>query len=352
MSPAIGTPVNRVDGPEKVTGRARYAAEILLPNTAYAAIVGASVPSGRVSAIDTRDAVAAEGVLAILTHENLGKIAFQPPLLPSLVGGPAPGMTFFPMQDDVVHYAGQPIGLVVADSYERAQYAASLVTVDYKTSAAVTSIDEGRDAAYEPERLFGGLMPARNERGDVDSALAQAEVRIDVCYRMAANHHTAMEAPSTTAVWDGDQLTLYDSAMGVRAVQLTVAALLGIPLSKIRVIAQFTGGSFGSKAMVWPHMTLAAMAARHVGSPVKLALTRPQMFTSTGQREEQEQRLSLGATRDGQLTALRHEKLSITSQFDDWAEPATGVSSQLYVCPNYQGVHRLIRGNTMTPTFT
>ena len=352
MSPAIGSPLDRVDGPEKVTGRARYAAEIPLPNVAYAAIVGATIPSGRVVAIDTAEAIASDGVLAALTHESLGKVASQPPLLPSLVGGPAPGETFFPMQDDVVHYAGQPVALVVADSHERAHHAASLIAIEYERAPSVTTIDEGRDSAYEAERLFGGLMPGRNERGDVEPALAQAEVRIDASYRCAANHHNPIEAPSTTAAWEDERLTIYDSCMGIRAVQLTVAALLGIPLANIRVIAQFTGGAFGSKAMVWPHVTLAAMAARHVRRPVKLMLTRPQMFTSTGQREEQEQRITLGATREGRLLAIRHEKLSITSHFDDWAEPATGSSAQLYACPNFLGLHRLIRGNTMTPTFT
>jgi xanthine dehydrogenase YagR molybdenum-binding subunit len=352
MSPAIGSPIDRVDGPEKVTGRARYSAEILLPDLAYAAIVGATIPSGRVTAIDTSEAVAAGGVLAILTHENLPKVAAEPKLVPALAGGPAPGESFFPMQDDVVHYAGQPVALVVADSYERAQYAASLVAVNYERAASVTTIEEGRDEAYEPEMLFGGLIPARNQRGDVDRALAEAEVRIDAEYRMAANHHNPIEAPATTAVWDEDRLTIYDSTMGIRGSQLTVAHLLGIPLSKIRVITKFVGGSFGLKAMVWPHVTLAAMAAEHVRRPVRLAVTRPQMFTSSGHREEQEQRVTLGATRDGRLTAIRHEKLSITSPFDDWAEPATGVSSQLYACENFEGFHRLIHGNTMTPTFT
>jgi xanthine dehydrogenase YagR molybdenum-binding subunit len=352
VSPAIGSSIDRVDGPEKVTGRARYAAEIALPNIGYAAIVGALIPSGRVATIDTAAAIASDGVLLVLTHENLGKIAAQPPLLPSLVGGPAPGETFFPMQDDVVHYAGQPVALVVADGHERAHHAASLIAVEYERSPSITTIDEGRAAVYEAERLFGGLMPARSERGDVGAALTQADVRIDASYHCSANHHNAMEAPSTTAVWEGERLTIYDSCMGIRAVQLTVAALLGIPLSNIRVIAQFTGGGFGSKAMVWPHVTLAAMAARHVRRPVKLALTRPQMFTSTGQREEQEQRITLGATREGRLVAIRHEKLSITSHFDDWAEPATGTTAQLYACANFLGIHRLIRGNTMTPTFT
>ena len=352
MSPAIGRSLNRVDGPEKVSGEARYSGEILVPGLTHAALIGATIPSGRVTAIRTDAATAAAGVVGVLTHETLPKIAGEPQLLPSLVGGPAPGQSFFPMQDEVVGYAGQPVAIVIADSLERAHWAASLVEVTYERSPSITTIEEGRDSAVEAEMLFGGLTPGRNERGDVERGLAESEVRIDAEYRMAANHHNPIEAPTTTAVWDGDELTIYDSTMGVRASQLTVAHILGIPLSKIRVITHFVGGSFGMKAMVWPHVTLAAMAARHVRRPVRLAMTRPQMFTSNGHREEQQQRITIGAKRDGRLTAIRHEKLSITSPFDDWAEPATGVSSQLYACENFEGFHRLIHGNTMTPTFT
>jgi xanthine dehydrogenase YagR molybdenum-binding subunit len=349
---AVGAPVRRVDGRQKVTGQARYSAEIALPGMAHLAVIGATIPSGRVAAIDADAALAADGVLAVLTHENLPKIVGEPHLLPSLLGQAAPGQSFFPMQDDVVHYAGQQVALVVADSLERARHAASLVQITYERTASITTVQEGREKAYEAERLFGGLMPGRTERGDVDAALAQADVRVETAFRMAANHHNALEPPSTVAVWDNGKLTLYESTMGVRATQLTVAHLLGLPLSRLRVITHFVGGGFGSKAMVWPNVTLTAMAARAVGRPVKLMLTRPQTFTSNGHREEQEQRVTLGATREGRLTAIRHEKLSITSPFDDWAEPATGVSSQLYGCENFQGVHRLVRGNTMTPTFT
>ena len=352
MTAAIGRPLDRVDGPEKVTGAARYSGEIPLTGLVHAVIVGAPIHSGRVTAVDAGDALAADGVLAVLSHMDLPKIVGEPHLLPSLVGGPAPGESFFPMQDDVVHYAGQPVAIVVADTVERAAHAASLVTVHYELTPSIATIDDGRDAATEPETLFGGLMPARNERGDVDRGLAEADVRVDSTYRMAANHHNPIEAPTTTAVWDEDRLTLYDSTMGVRASQLTVAHLLGLPLSKIRVITHFVGGSFGMKAMVWPHVTLAAMTARHVRRPVRLPMTRPQMFTSNGHREEQEQHIVIGARRDGTLTAIRHAKLSIGSPFDDWAEPATGSSSQMYACENYEGSHRLIHGNTMTPTFT
>jgi xanthine dehydrogenase YagR molybdenum-binding subunit len=351
MSGAIGSEMNRVDGRAKVTGAARYAADIPVAGLAYAQLVGATVPSGRITAIDTSGAERADGVIGILTHRNLPRVR-QPPLVPSLMGGPAPGETFFPMQDDIVRYAGQPVALVAADTLEQAQHAATLVRVSYAETSSVTTIDQGRADAYIPDKIFGGFIPGRLDRGQVDDGLAAADIRVDAPFRFAANHHNPIEVSNTTAVWDGDQLTLYDSCQGIKAVQLTVAALLGLPLSKVAVVTQFVGGAFGCKAMVWPHVTLAALAAQHVRRPVRLILPRGQMFTSCGHREEQEQHIELGASRDGRLTAIRHHKISVTSPFDDWAEPAFGAAAQLYACANYEGVHRLVRGNTMTPTFT
>ncbi len=348
---AIGQPTDRVDGRHKVTGGAHYSADVLLVGMAYAVLVGSRVPSGRVTAIDASEALQAEGVLSVLTHENLPKAAGRPPLIPSLAGMPAPGQTFFPLQDDVVHYTGQPVAVVVADTLERAQHAGALIRVSYEETPSVTTLDQGRDEAYEPEAIFAGFIPGRSERGDVEGGLARAEVRIDATYTYAANNHNPIEPSATTAAWDGDQLTLYDATQGVTATQLTVAALLGLTPSKVRVVSHYVGGSFGCKAMIWAHPALAALAARQVGRPVKLALNREQMFTSVGHREEQEQRITLGADKEGRLTALRHHKLSPTSHFDDWAEPSLGVAGQIYACPNYEGVYRLIRANTMTPTF-
>jgi CO/xanthine dehydrogenase Mo-binding subunit len=177
----------------------------------------------------------AEGVLAVLTHANLSKIASQPPLFPSLWGHPAPGMTFFPMQDEVVHYAGQPVAMVVADSLERARHAATLVRISYRETPSKTTIDQGRDQASVPEKIFGGLLPGHMERGDADAGLAGAAVRIDETYRMAANHHNPIEPSATTAVWEDGLLTLYDATQGVTATQFTVGALLGMPPTKVRV---------------------------------------------------------------------------------------------------------------------
>ena len=351
MSGYIGQDVPRIEGPEKVTGSARYSGEIALPNLAYAEIVGATVASGRVTSIDTTAAERTDGVVAVLTGRDMPEINHVP-LVPSLLGGPAPGETFFPMQDDVIHYAGQPVAIVVAGTLEQSQRAATLIRVNYAETPSVTTIARGRDQAYEPERIFGGLMPARTVRGDAGAGMAEADVRVEAQFRFAANHHNALEPLTTTAVWDGDDLTLYDSCQGIKAVQLTVAALLGLSPSKVRVLTSFVGGAFGSKAMVWPHVTLTAIAARHVRRPVRFTAPRGQMFTSCGHREEQELRIELGAGRDGKLTAIRHRKISVTSPFDDWAEPAFGVASQLYASPAYEGILHLVRGNTMTPTFT
>lgn len=352
MTSAIGQPIERVDGRMKVTGAARYTADLAPKHVAYAVAVGARVACGRVSAIHAREAERAPGVLAVFTHRNLPKVAAVPRLFPSLFGRAAPGETFFPMQDDEVHYAGQPVALVVADSLERAQHAATLLRINYEETPSTTVIEQGRDGAYVPERIFGGLIPGRSSRGDVEAGLAEAAVRIDVTYRFAANHHNPIETTASTAVWEDGRLTLHDTTQGITATQLTVAAFLGLPPTDVRVTTRFVGGGFGCKAMIWPHATFAALAARQVGRPVKLSLTREQMFSSCGHREEQEQRIVLGATSDGRLTALRHHKLSPTSPFDEWAEPSLGSTAQAYACPNYEGVYRLFRSNTMTPTFT
>lgn len=351
MTTAIGRPLERVDGRAKVTGTARYSTEVPATGMAHACLVGARIAAGRVTSVDASHVWEEPGVLAVLTHENLPRIAGQPPLVPSLFGGPAPGETFFPMQDGTVHYAGQHIAVVVADTHERAQHAASLLRVEYEESTPLTGIDQAGDRSYEPGTIFAGLLPGRSTRGDVEAGLAGADVVVEGTFDYAANNHNPLETSGTTAIWDGDGLLLYDGTQGVNATQLTVAAQLGIPLSRIRVVSRYVGGSFGCKAMIWHHPALAALAARAVGRPVKLALTREQMFTSCGHREEQRQRITLGATGGGRLTALRHHKLSLTSHFDDWAEPSLNSAAQMYACPSYEGVYRLVRANTMTPTF-
>ncbi|MFJ4650151.1 xanthine dehydrogenase family protein molybdopterin-binding subunit [Nocardia sp. NPDC088792] len=348
--PLIGRGFDRVDGRAKVTGKAHYTAEIPLPGIAHAVLVGARIGSGTVRSIDTSLAMAA-GAVAVYTHENLPKVATVPPVFPSGFGGIAPGQTFFPMQDNVIHYHGQPIAVVLADTFETAQHAAELVTAEYDRVDALVRLDDGRDVQYQPEKVFCGLVPAIQSRGDFEAAARVATHSVDATYHFAANHHNPIECSATAAVWDGDQVTVYDATQGVSATQATVAAYLGISPGNVRVVAHFVGGGFGGKAMIWPHVTLAPMIARELGRPVKVVLTREQMFHGTGLREEQEQRITLVCDDQGIFTGLRHHKLSVTSPFDDFAEVSLGVAGQAYAIPNWDGQYRLIHGNTMTPTF-
>src|SRR5580698_364008 len=181
MSGFIGQDVRRVDGPAKVSGSARYSGEIALPDLAYAQIVGAGIASGRITSIDTAEAERADGVAGILTHRNMPKVN-QVPLVPSLMGGPAPGETFFPMQDDVLHYAGQPVAIVIADTLEQAQHAATLIHVSYAETPSVTTIDQGRADAFIPEKIFGGFVPGQMRRGHAEDGLAAADLRIDATF--------------------------------------------------------------------------------------------------------------------------------------------------------------------------
>ncbi|WP_067827590.1 xanthine dehydrogenase family protein molybdopterin-binding subunit [Nocardia inohanensis] len=348
--PLVGRGFDRVDGRAKITGAARYTAEVPLQGIAHAVLVGARIGSGTVRSIDA-DAALAAGAVAVYTHENLPRLANLPPTLPSAYGGPAPGQTFFPMQDNVVHYYGQPIAVVLADTFEAAQQAAELVTAQYDRKDALIRLDDGRDAQYQPETVFCGLVPAVQSRGDFEAAARAAAHTVDATFHFAANHHNPIECSATAAEWNGDTVAVYDATQGVTATQATVAACLGMSPSQVRVVANFVGGGFGGKAMMWPHVTLAPMLARELGRPVKVVLNREQMFYGTGLREEQEQRVTLVADSAGTFTGLRHHKLSVTSPFDDWAELSLSVAGQAYAIPSWDGRYRLIRGNTMTPTF-
>ncbi len=376
MSTVIGKPINRVDGRLKVTGKAQYSAEIPLDGIVHAVLVGSAIAKGRIEQIDTSAAKSAPGVLAVLTHLNIPKVAKQPTLSTSGTGGSASGQSFAPMQGPEIYYCGQHIGIVVADTLEHAEHAATLFKVSYHEEKPIARIHQAladvynpeiiagkcgnarptaaspSDRVYQPQTILAGFMPAHTVRGNPVQALADAPVSIYETYTMPMEHHNPLEPGATTAVWEGDELTLYDATQGVFATQLTVAEMLGLPPEKVRVITQFVGGSFGCKAMVWSHPWLAALAARYVDRPVKLVLSRPQMYTSCGHREEQVQQIALGATEDGRLTAIAHVKMSGTSPFDDWAEPSCSVSSMMYQCPNYEGTYQLVRLNTMTPTFT
>ena len=337
--PSIGVPHDRVDGRLKITGAAKYSAEWSLPGMVYGYLVLSSVASGRIVAVDTASAAKQAGVLAILTPSNAPRVdgkAHTPNDRVLMV-----------LQDDEIHYDRQPVALVVADTFARAKYAASLVRVAYHAARPRTLFAQGE--LFKPADIHG--KPADTLRGDAERALGQAPVRIDRVYTTPVEHHNPMEPHATIAQWDGDTLTVYDASQGVKAAQSRLAAVFGTPLEDVRVITKFLGGAFGCKGSTWPHTVLAAMAAKVVGRPVQIAIWRPQMWGSVGYRPATVQRVALGASRDGRLASQIHQTQSQTSMFDDFVEPSGVITTMLYASPALKVTHRLVRMNYATPTY-
>jgi xanthine dehydrogenase YagR molybdenum-binding subunit len=346
---SVGQPLERVDGRAKVTGAARYTTEHSLPNVAHAVLVMSAIAKGRVTSMDTAAAERVRGVLAVMTPMNTDK-------LPSPAGAGAPSRPAVRvlqlLQDDVVHYANQPIGVVVAETLEAAQEAAALVRVHYGPQRHDVRFEPRLAEAAAPKNAGRPDQPPAHARGDVDGALAQAEVKVEQVYRTPFETHVPMEPHATIAAWDGPgRLTLYDATQGIFGCRGRVAGLLGLKPDDVRVVSEYLGGGFGSKGPTWSHVVLAAMAARRVSRPVKLALARPQTFGPVGFRSRTHQAIALGARRDGTLTALRHDTIAQTSAFDEFMEPASVPARMLYAVANVSTSHKLVRADIGTPSY-
>ncbi len=341
----IGRPVDRVDGSLKVSGGARFAAEFHPSGAAYAVMVQSTVPNGRITRIVAGEVRKMPGVLAVLTPDNApalpkkGRAAVNPPA----------GRVLSLLQDHEVHYNGQPIAVVVAEQFEQAVEAAARVKVSYAARSAKLAFEKAKAGAYKPKQLTHGKPDS--SWGSAEAGLRASEARVEQVYTTPMEHHNPMELHATVAHWEGDRLTLYDATQYVSGVRETTAKALGIPAEKVRVICPFVGGGFGAKGSVWSHVILAAMAAREVGRPVKLVVTRPQMFGPVGGRPQTEQRVLLGARRDGRLALIRHEVISHTSVMEDYAEAATQPTRALYAAPNGVTTQRLVQLNVGVPTF-
>jgi xanthine dehydrogenase YagR molybdenum-binding subunit len=274
----IGQPVSRVDGREKVTGRATYAAEFDVPGLAHGVIVRSTVANGRIASIDSTAAERARGVVAVLTHRNAPKLAYR--AHKALVDA-AVGERLHVLQDERVSHQGQPIALVIADTLEQANHAATLVRVTYAPETRATDIRRIEPVLPTPQEGGG---PSETRRGDPDGALAAAEVKVDHTYVIPRENHNPIEMHATIAAWDGDRLTLWDKTQWVHNTADEIAAVFGIPADNIRVVSPFVGGAFGSGLRTWPHVTLAALGARVAGRPVKLMLSRREMYYGVGYR--------------------------------------------------------------------
>ncbi|MEC4016911.1 xanthine dehydrogenase family protein molybdopterin-binding subunit [Streptomyces sp. H27-D2] len=337
-SAAIPAGLRRPDGPAKLTGAARYSGDTPADGAAYAVLVGATVARGRVAELDTAAARGAPGVTAVLTAADLPDLGAAP-LAHSVV----------PMQralDGAVRYEGQPIAIVLAKSWEQARYAAGLVRAGYADVRPAVTFEEAED---EQER--GPVMsPADERKGDVAAGLAAAHTTVSAAYSTADRHHSPIEPSATHARWDGERLTVHDSVQSVSLTRQALAAAFGVPAEQVRVISPYVGGGFGCKGYIWPHQILAAAAALVTGRPVKLQLTRAQMFTACGHQPVTRQTVSLGADAEGRLTALRHTSANATSRDDDHAEYTTDASTWMYASPAIEVRRRVRHTDRPQPT--
>jgi xanthine dehydrogenase YagR molybdenum-binding subunit len=341
----IGQPVSRVDGRLKVTGGATYAAEFDAPGQAHAVIVRSTVASGRIAAIDSASAEQVPGVIAILTHGNTPRL----PYLAHKAGSdPAIGERLHVLQDDRISHQGQPIALVIAETIEQANHGATLVQVTYDQEPGVTDF---AIAEPVPPTIEGEMPPSESLRGDPEAALAAAEVTVAQTWEIPRENHNPIELHATIAAWDGDQLAIWDKTQWVDNVADELAAVFDIPAENIRVISPFVGGAFGSGLRTWPHVTLAALGAQVAERPVKLVLSRREMFYGTGFRPHTIQHLALGAGQDGRLTAIQLDAWHETSSYEEYSEALVDASRFLYSCPNVSTRYRLARMNVHTPTW-
>ncbi len=327
---ATGAPLNRLDGVQKVTGAARYAYDYPVDNVTYVFPVQSTIARGRVTSIDASAALALPGVIAVLSHENAPQLA------------PVDDAELAVFQSEAVAYCGQFVAAVVAETLEMARQAAELVVVRYEEQPHEVELRADRTDLYKPQ-IVSLFYESDTVSGDVETALAQAPVSLDYVYTTPTEHNNPLEPHTTVAVWNEDSVTLYDSNQGPHSILNAVATAFRLPPERVRVIAPYVGGGFGSKVFTHPHVILAVMAAQVARRPVKLALTRQQMFALSGYRTPTIQRVQLGAQRDGQLTAIAHAVVEQTATIHEFGEPTAVATRVMYAAPNRRTTHRLAR---------
>ena len=337
---ATGKAIDRVEGHLKVTGMAKYASEFPIKDKVYGQGLNSTIAKGEIVSIDTSEAEKLPGVLKIITYKNAEKLkTFDKQMTEVSTTSIAPVL-----QTNKVHFYGEYVGLVVAETFEQAQYAARLVKFKYKKDAnPAIHLEKLRAKAYKPNEK------SDYSRGDLKAGLAAADEKLEVTYNTPIEHHHPMEMHAVIASWDNGKVTAYASQQIVNDATIAISDTFQIPKKDVRVVAAYVGGGFGSKLNVERHVIMAVMAAKMVGKPVQVTVTRQQMFTNTSLRQHNEQKMKVGAKKDGTLTALSHETLSHTSPTLEFQE-ACGLGTQmLYKVPNNFVTHRLVPLNIQTP---
>ncbi|WP_027571821.1 xanthine dehydrogenase family protein molybdopterin-binding subunit [Bradyrhizobium sp. WSM1743] len=341
MNAYVGTPTSRVDGRAKVTGAAKYAGEFAADRLLRGFVVEATIPRGRISRLDTSEALKVKGVVDVLTHAHRPPLADKDDAWKDEVA-PEKGSPFRPLYDDRIKFSGQPIALVVAEDWETAKFAASRIRIDYEEEAFATDLESERGKAAKVDQ-------PHKPRGDAVAALARAAVRHEADYVIPSEHHNPMELYATTAVWDGSgRLAIYDKTQGVQNVQKFLCSVFGKKPDDLRVISPYVGGAFGSGLRPQYQVVLATMAALALKRSVRVVLTRRQMY-GLGYRPMTIEHVALGASPDGTLDAVTHEAIAVTSCFEDFSRNDTGWGEQLYKSPNSRLSHKLVHLDVATP---
>lgn len=349
MDRVIGRSLNRKDGRAKVTGQATYGAEHQIPNLVHGYLVTATIAKGSIRNINTQTAAAMPGVIAVFTHKNQSKI-FKPSndWMNSKIYEAR-----LPLADNTIHYAGQIVGLVVADTFEKARDAAHQIQIEYETQPPQVN---AKQANYQPATgMFGEDMEykaGKFETGDFAITGADATATVEGTYTTEMEIHAPMEPHALVVHWqEPDSVTIYEPTQWVKGSQRTYAELLGIPQEKVRIVSPYIGGAFGCKAFPWSHGILGIAAAREIKRPLKVVVSRRQMTANTGHRSQTEQTIRLAANDEGKLTAIEHTAKSCTSPVDVFPEPCTSITPVMYTTPNLRLKQEIAVLNVGTPTF-
>lgn len=341
MAATINTPVTRYEALRKVTGETKYAADFMPAGMFFGELVVSPIVRGQLTAIDIREALAEPGVITVYTHETMPK--YETPK-GFYAGGPGTA-SFWPMTGTEIKYAGQPVAFVVAENAAAARRGAQRVKATYSKAAGRIEMDTAN--AFAAGKKEDNIVT----KGNVQAGIASAAAVVDETYITPFQHHNPMEMFSTTAHWRGEQLTVWMPSQSVRTARAGVAAAFKLAETQVEVLSPFVGGAFGSKAGLPPYAMLTIAAARGVGAPVRLMVSREHMYTVAAFRPESVQKFRLAASRDGRLTAFEHIEIAQTSQFDDVLNPGTHMTRSMYACPNIHTEQRLARSDTNTPGF-
>ncbi|MFZ1702111.1 MAG: xanthine dehydrogenase family protein molybdopterin-binding subunit [Pyrinomonadaceae bacterium] len=324
---------NRVDGRAKATGKVKYIAEHRFPNMAYGYLVQSTIAKGKITKIDTAEAEKQPGVVKVLSHENAGKL--------SITERPVP-KPFYALTSPEIMFNGQPIAVVVAETFEQARFAASMVKVTYQEEKSVTDLRKVLSEGFSSGR-------EQADRGTPVQAFADAEVKVEGEYYIPIEHHNAMEPHATVANWETDKLTVYDKTQGISGTVGYLASAFGLDRQNIHVLSPFSGGAFGAALRPGPQLLVAVMASRETKRPVKVVYSRRQLATAHGYRPESIQNIKIGADKNGKLKAIIHEAVHNTSAHENFSESLVGVSRALYACPNVKTVAKIARLDLQTP---